>query len=267
MRLIDCCMYFDEDLMLDIRLNTLKDSVDKFVIAEATRDHSGKEKKLNFNLNNFSKFKNKIKYIVADYKKNINFKNHAGGESLVEQHQRNSLIEGIKDARLDDLIILSDSDEIPDMTKLNQIKTGSKFIAFSQMMFMYKLNLKNLSENNWIGSKITLKKNISTMQSLRDLKFKKYPFWRIDKKNLQVIQGGWHFSFLQSPQDIKTKIQSFSHGEFNTENIVDQENIKEKISQGVDIFNRGLQLNRIEIDSRFPNFILKNKDKLSDWIV
>ena len=267
MAIYDCFQYFNEDHMVDLRLNILNEHVDFFVISESTKTHQGHKKKLNFDINNFSKFKNKIKYIVADYKENINFKNHAGGESLIEQHQRNSLIEGIKDAHLNDLIVLSDSDEIPDLTKLNQIKTSSKFIAFSQMMFMYKLNLENLGENNWIGSKITLKKNISTMQALRDLKFKKYPFWRVDKKNLQVIQGGWHFSFLQSPQDIKTKIQSFSHGEFNTDNIVNEEKIKEKISQGVDIFNRGFQLNKIEIDSRFPNFILKNKDKLSDWIV
>jgi beta-1,4-mannosyl-glycoprotein beta-1,4-N-acetylglucosaminyltransferase len=132
---------------------------------------------------------------------------------------------------------------------------------------MYKLNLKNLGENNWIGSKITLKKNISTMQSLRDLKFKKYPFWRFDKKNLQIIQGGWHFSFLQTPQDIKTKIQSFSHGEFNTGNIVNEEKIKEKISQGVDIFDRGFELKKIDIDSSFPDFILKNKKNFSSWIL
>jgi len=253
--------------MVDLRLNILNEYVDFFVISESTKTHQGANKKLNFNINNFSKFKNKIKYVVADYKEDINFKNHAGGESLIEQHQRNSLIEGIKDADLNDLIILSDSDEIPDLTKLNQIKINSKFIAFSQMMFMYKLNLENLGENNWIGSKISLKKNIITMQTLRDLKFKKYSFWRIDKKNLQIIQGGWHFSFLQTPKDIKIKIKSFSHGEFNTDDIVDEEKIKEKISQGVDIFNRGFQLKKIEIDSRFPSFILKNKNKLSDWIV
>ena len=104
------------------------------------------------------------------------------------------------------------------------------------------------------------------MQALRDLKFKKYPFWRIDKKNLQIIQGGWHFSFLQTPQNIKKKIQSFSHGEFNIDSFIDEEKIKEKITQGIDIFDRGHKLNKIEIDSRFPNFVLKNKDKLSDWI-
>ena len=66
MRIYDCCMYFDEDLMLDLRLNTLDEYVDKFIIAEATRDHSGKEKKLNFNYKNFSKFKDKINYLVIN---------------------------------------------------------------------------------------------------------------------------------------------------------------------------------------------------------
>ena len=267
MAIYDCFQYFNEDHIVDLRLNILNKYVDFFVISESTKTHQGSNKKLNFNVNNFSKFKNKIKYIVADYKEDVNFINHSGGESLIEKHQRNSLMEGIENAHLDDLIILSDSDEIPDLTKLNQIRTGSKYIAFSQMMFMYKLNLENLNENNWIGTKIALKKNISSMQALRDLKFKKYPFWRIDKKNLQTIKGGWHFSFLQTPQDIKKKIKSFSHGEFNTQDNTDDEKIREKISQGIDIFNRGFKLKKIDIDARFPDFILKNKEKLSDWIV
>ena len=98
---------------------------------------------------------------------------------------------------------------------MNLIKKNKKFIAFSQKMFMYKINLQNLEESGWIGSKITKKKNLITMQELRDLKFKKYPFWRIDKRDLQIIEGGWHFSFLQSPNKILMKIKSFSHGEYN----------------------------------------------------
>ena len=66
MRLYDCCMYFDEDLVLDLRLNILSDYVDEFIIAEATRDHTGREKKLNFDFKNFLKFKDKINYIVVD---------------------------------------------------------------------------------------------------------------------------------------------------------------------------------------------------------
>ena len=66
MKIIDCFMYFDEDLVLEIRLNTLDSIVDKFVICEGTRDHGGKDKKLNFDINKFLKFKNKIQYLVVD---------------------------------------------------------------------------------------------------------------------------------------------------------------------------------------------------------
>jgi beta-1,4-mannosyl-glycoprotein beta-1,4-N-acetylglucosaminyltransferase len=158
MAIYDCFQYFNEDHMVDLRLNILSNQVDYFVISESTKTHQGVGKKLNFNINNFSKFKDRIKYIVADYDKLKDFEKHTGGESPIEQHQRNSLIEGIKDANSNDLIILSDSDEIPDLSKIDQISPKTKFTAFSQMMFMYKLNLQNIDESNWIGSKVTLKK-------------------------------------------------------------------------------------------------------------
>ena len=133
-------------------------------------------------------------------------------------------------------------------------------------MFMYKLNLQNVDESNWIGSRITKKKNISSMQELRNLKFKDYPFWRLDKRNLQIINGGWHFSYLQSPEEILNKIRSFSHGEFN-ENTLDKSIIENKILKSEDIFNRGFKLKKIEIDKTFPNFILENKEKYLKWII
>ena len=267
MAIYDCFQYFDEDHMVDLRLNILNDSVDYFVISESTKTHQGKDKKLNFNIKNFKKYENKIKYVVADYEHEKNKFKHIGGESQIEQHQRNNLSNGLKTASDNDLIILSDSDEIPDLTKLNQIKSSTKFTAFSQMMFMYKINLQNLNESNWIGSKLCLKKNFPRPQLLRDLKFKNYPFWRIDKLNLQIIKGGWHFSFLQSPQDIVKKIQSYSHGEFNTEENTDAEKINKKIKENVDIFNRGFKLKQITIDESFPNYILNNKKLLKNWII
>ena len=266
MAIYDCFQYFDEDHMVDLRLNILNDYVDYFVISESTKTHQGKAKKINFDINKFSRFKDKIKFVVADYDNKINFTNHTGGESPIEQHQRNHLIEGIKDALPDDFVILSDSDEIPDLKKIKNMNKNKKFVAFSQKMFMYKLNLQNLSESNWIGSKITKKKYISTMQDLRNLKFKKYPFWRFDKYNLQIIQGGWHFSFLQSPKQIYKKIKSFSHGEFNKED-VDEVNIQEKIIKNQDIFGRNTELKKILIDDSYPDYIVKNEKKLSNWII
>ena len=104
------------------------------------------------------------------------------------------------------------------------------------------------------------------MQSLRDLKFKDYPFWRFDKKDLQIIKGGWHFSFLQTPDQILEKIKSFSHGEFYSEDI-DIKKIEAKIFEYRDIFNRGNVLKKMNLDETFPTFILKNKNKFSKWII
>ena len=267
MAIYDCFQYFNEDHMVDIRLNILDKYVDYFVISESTKTHQGEEKKLNFNSKNFSKFEKKIKYVVADFDAEKPFINHQGGESVIEQHQRNNIANGIKEASDNDLIILSDSDEIPDLKKLGQIKKTTKFTAFSQMMFMYKINLQNLKESNWIGSKICLKKYFPEPQTLRNLKFKNYPFWRIDKLNLQIIKGGWHFSFLQTPQDIAKKIKSFSHGEFNNVDNTDEKKINQKIQEYKDIFGRNLNLQKITIDESFPDYILNNKKRLEDWII
>ena len=267
MAIYDCFQYFNEDHMVDLRFNILNEYVDYFVISESTKTHQGENKNLNFNIDNFKKYKHKIIYTVADYQEEKKNFNHMGGESLVEQHQRNNILNGLDKANDNDLIIISDSDEIPDLKKINQIKSTTKFTAFSQKMFMYKINLQNLNESGWIGSKICQKKNLPLPQKLRDLKFKKYPFWRIDKRNLQIIDGGWHFSFLQSPQDISNKIKSYSHGEFNTEDNTDIEKINHKISNNLDIFNRGHELKKITIDDSFPDYIFENKTLLQNWIV
>ena len=86
-------------------------------------------------------------------------------------------------------------------------------------------------------------------------------------RSLQIIKGGWHFSFLQTPKDIIKKIQSYSHGEFNQSDFTDEKKIQEKILTGKDIFNRGFELKKISIDQKFPEYIQRNLDKLSNWII
>ena len=268
MAIFDCFQYFNEEHIAEIRFNILNRFVDSFVVVESTVNHQGKPKKLNFDVSKYKKFKNKINYIIVDDTPENIKKPHKGGESLVEQHQRNSIMKGLKNASDNDIIILSDVDEIPNLNKLNEFDK-KKYAVFSQKMFMYKLNLLNLRENNWHGSKICLKKNLKSPQWLRNLKFKKYPFWRIDKiKNLQIIEnGGWHFAYLQSPENISKKIKSLAHGEFNKEDISNKENIKIKIDKGQDIFDRGYSLKKVEIDKDFPSYIYENKNKLKKWIV
>ena len=112
-------------------------------------------------------------------------------------------------------------------------------------------------------------KNFKSPQWVRDIKFKKYPFWRIDKmRNLQIIEnGGWHFAFLQSPENISKKIRSFAHGEFNKAELTDTEKIEEKIKKNQDIFDRGHKLKRVDIDESFPEYIVNNMNNLKNWII
>tara|TARA_B110001454_G_C12707820_1_gene429377 strand:- start:933 stop:1739 length:807 start_codon:yes stop_codon:yes gene_type:complete len=268
MSIYDCFQFFNEDHILDLRLNILDKYVDFFVIVESTTDHQGKSKKLNLNIDNFNKFKKKIIYIVVDDTNEAVKKKHLGGESLVEQHQRNSIMRGLKKCHDDDLVILSDVDEIPDLTKLNKFNKKN-YAVFSQKMFSYKLNLLNEYEKNWHGSRICLKKKLKSPQWLRNLKFKKYPFWRIDKiRNIQIIEeGGWHFAYQLSPHEIAKKIKSFSHGEFNTSDFTNESIITEKIKMQKDIFSRGFTYKKVEVDKSFPEYILKNLDKYKNWIL
>ena len=268
MKIFDCFQYFNESHIADLRFHILDKYVDFFVIVESTVNHQGKAKELSFDIRNYSKFKDKIIYIVVDDTPESIKIPHEGGESLVEQHQRNSILRGLKNCDDNDLVILSDVDEIPDLDKLN-LFNKKNYAVFSQRMFMYKINLLNLDEKNWHGSKICLKKNFKSPQWLRNLKFKKYPFWRLDKlRNIQIINdGGWHFAYLQSPQDISKKIQSFAHGEYNKEHIVNEDKIKLKLEKGEDILERGYRIKKIDIDNTFPQYIVDNKNKLKQWIV
>ena len=177
-------MYFDEDLLLDIRLNSLDKFVKKFVITEATYTHNGTKKKLNFDINKFQKFKDKIIYIVVeeeppsilklDDKDNENDR----GEKLIlngmarDYFQREHLSKGLTNATSDDLILISDLDEIPNLEKLefNQIK--NEIIIFKQKIFFYKLNLL-YDKFDWFGSKACKKKNFKSPQWLRNVKSKK----------------------------------------------------------------------------------------------
>lgn len=263
-------MYFDEDLVLDIRLNTLKDKVDKFIIAEATKNHAGEDKKLNFKIENFSKFRNKIRYIVIDdlplsvkSPKKDWHENHAR-----DQFQRNAIERGYKEFDDEDLIMISDIDEIPNPKKIEEFKIKNKFACFLQKNFQSKINLLNITDGDWPGTKICQKKYLKSPQWLRNIKTKKKSFWKIFKKNIQVISnGGWHFSFLKNPESIKKKIMSYSHQEYNKEEFTNVKLIKEKISLGQDLFQRKISYKKIDIDETFPDYIVSNKKMFKDWIL
>ena len=261
-------MYFDEDLVLDIRLNTLYKEVDKFIIAEATKNHAGQEKKLNFRIENFSKFKDKINYlIIDDLPINVTSPKKGWHENhMRDQFQRNALERGYNEFNDEDLVMISDIDEIPNPEKIKEFNIKNKYACFLQKNYQSKINLLNITEGDWVGTKICQKKYLKSPQWLRDMKTKKKSFWKIFSNKLQLINnGGWHFSFLKEPSSIRNKILSYSHQEYNREEFTDVDLIKNKIIKGEDLFSRNIKYKKMKIDETFPKYITENKEKFKKW--
>jgi beta-1,4-mannosyl-glycoprotein beta-1,4-N-acetylglucosaminyltransferase len=270
MKIYDCFSYWDEDLLLDLRLNILNDYVDYFVIVEGNKTWQNNSKKLRFDIQKFSKFKNKIIYIPVEDMPDGN------NPYLRENFQRNCITRGLKKSSPDDLILISDLDEIPNPKVLDKFKINMKFAVFKQMHFYYKFNMHSTVNPFWYGSRICVKKYLKSPQWLRDLKFKKRPFWRLDKFRLNNIieNGGWHFCNLKSPDELLYKYQNLCETNdpyiFNEKidlKYLDVEEIKKKIILGDDIIGRNEKYKVIEINENFPDFIKKNKDKYKNWII
>ena len=294
MKIFDCTTFFNENLMLEIRFNVLDNFIDKFVIIESKYSHSGEKKKLNFDYNRFKEFKNKIIYIVVDTepdnlvyetkknKKSENEKEIRNNAIKRIAYQRNKLFTGLQEASSDDYIFYSDNDEIPNFSNLNLENNRNKIIMFKQKLFYYKFNLY-CDRAEWYGTKGCKKKDLKSFSWLRDLKTRKYPFFRIDTyfsnfkyTSVKIIEhGGWHFSQLKSPEDIEIKLtHSEDHYEYklarkNLPSIEDL--IKRKVitydhkAKTSDYkFSKEFKLKTLSIDE-MPIFLKENIDKYSEW--
>ena len=295
MKIFDCFMYFDEDIVLDVRLNYLNEYVDKFVIVESRYNHKGEKREPQFNIENFSKFKEKIIYLlindepnnIKDITDNLNGEKKTGRFIMNalrrENFQRNFIYKGISQASDNDWIIISDLDEIPDLKNYDLKKSELPLIFFKQLMIYYKFNLV-LKNYSWIGSKACQKKNLISPQWLRNIKDRSYPWWRLDtlfskskyNKIMIIENGGWHFSYIKNASDIEKKLKSYLHHREYDLNPVGVKNIKEmiinkktiynlKVDSKLNKFDDGNKLEKIDINL-LPNYILKNKNKFSEWI-
>ena len=288
-------MFFDEEMLLDLRLNILDKFVDKFVIVESSYTHSGKEKKLIFDIKKYSKFKEKINYIVLkDPPVGIEEINNNDSQGEIsrkeilnalkrENLQRDTIFNGLKDADKNDWIIISDLDEIPDLTNINFNNIKNKIIFFKQKVFYYKLNLE-LKKLRWIGTKACRKKHLKSPQWLRNIKDKIYPRWRMDillseKKYNDIFfveNGGWHFSFVKKPEDIEKKLKSYLHHREYDIDPVGIDKIKDLINSKSVIYDHrvdqtqykfggGQKLEKIDLEF-LPRHISSNTEKYLDWL-
>jgi beta-1,4-mannosyl-glycoprotein beta-1,4-N-acetylglucosaminyltransferase len=266
MKVFDCFTFCDENKILEIRLNELDKFVDYFVIVEFGETHQGNFKGKKINESIIKNFLHKTKYI---YVEKFNIKMSPWER---ENFQRNYIIQGLDNAKPEDIIIISDLDEIPKLKNINLEKIGNQIFGFKQLNMMYKFNL--LRDNDWIGSRLCKFKKLKSPQWLRNLKMKKdYSHFRIDKFfsdnfsfNSKIIEdGGWHFGWIKSVDEIITKLESFAHDEFNTQKFKDSTHIKSCLKNNVNFLEPKRKLITIDI-SNLPEYLIKNKKNFHEFI-
>jgi len=290
-------MFFDEEMLLDLRLNILDKYVDKFVVTEANYMHSGKPKKLLFDINKFPKFKDKIIYKIIDKhppgievinESDIN-KKDTRGQKLVnnsnkrEHYQRDMAMSSLELIEPEDIIIINDIDEIPNLEKIDFRQIKEKFIFFKQKVFSYKFNLL-YEDLIWYGSKACRKKDFISPQWLRDVKHKKYSPFRLDilfskskySSICHIKNGGWHFSNIKSPEDIEKKFSNYLHHQEFEYSGLNLEDIKKMLKDKKIIYDLSADqtafklagskvLKKINLD-HMPKYLRENYTKYENWI-
>ena len=291
MKIIDTTTFFDEKLMMEIRFNILDSYVDKFVVCESKYSHSGLEKKINFNMNDYPKFKKKIIHLVIDKEPDnlISKRDQSIAEKRLNsviriKYQRNYIMEVLNQFSSEDFIIHSDNDEIPNLDNFDLLNSKNKFVIFKQKIFYYKLNLL-LPSLDWYGSKACKLKNIKDIDNLRAIKNKKYPFYRFDTlfsklkhQSLEIVnEGGWHFSNLKNIDDLEKKyLNDENHSEYEAQGFT-IERIKNNIKNRVIDYNHEAKKNSNERFKQtkldvaktdiLPKYIRDNLDRYREWII
>ena len=293
MKIFDCTTYFEEKLMMDLRFNILDPFVDKFVVCEATFSHSGKKKEINFDKKDFPKFQDKIVHIIIDKDPVEKTPNQNNNSNLLRQNsikrietQRNYIIKALKNADKNDYIIYSDNDEIPDLSKIDFKTNKAKVIIFKQKLFYYKFNLA-YPKVDWFGSKSCKIKDLKNISWLRNIKNKKYNFFRLDTLfsemkyiDLKIInEGGWHFTNLKTPKELLRKyLNDEMHSEFEFKNddlkdieykiknkFINYDHLLDTKSSNEKKQNNRFDLTKVNLDI-LPNYILNNLEKYKSWI-
>lgn len=280
----DCFTFFNELDLLEIRLNTLNDVVDRFVIAEATRTHRGKPKELLFEKNRarYAAFAEKIVYITVD---NLQSAEEVEKDAfnlawVNENRQRNALRRGLDAAKPEDVVMVSDLDEIPRpesvLAARRKLESGmAKSVRFSMAFYNFYLNFRNFSYAKWmLGTCAIQVKSLADAALFACVKCDRYTQAsenmgntmqkiRFLKADATLPDAGWHFSYLGGIAAIEAKLAAFSHSEFSK---VPREVLEARLKAGSDLFGRTGKSFGVALDESFPPFLRANAAKYAALI-
>ena len=265
--IIDSFLFFNEAELTELRIKYLNKIVDYFVVVEADITHQGTKKDWNFPKilkNNLNEFADKIQY----HQLNINIDKIKNEESWIigdvkgddawriENFQRNYIKTACKKFSNEDILIISDVDEIPSKSKLNFIKSCDfkKIAPIALEQHLFHIDCNYLSLESWRGSIVTTVELCNT--------FSPHQFRRARNRISHFTDSGWSFSSFGGPSRVKEKLESIAHTEFNNEKYKNSEHIINCQKTGADLFHRKIKKKKIE-KNFFPKDLLELMDENS----
>ena len=262
----DCFTFYNELDLLDLRLEEHFDHVDYFVIAEANKTHQGRDKSyvLKDNWDRYKNFHDKIIHISVD-----DMPSHSNAWVL-ENFQRNALARGLSSANPDDIIVISDLDELMRGETFQSMRdTDFNMYTCRAPMFYFKLNYMMVAPTSYfINAVASRAKNKISPQEMRNMtiRFSTLPYNYIDENLYTIQHAGWHFTYFGNTEHASNKLRNFAHQESN--HWAEKISVDEIISRkgGIDP-NSSEKFEYIIIDDYFPKTILKNLDKWTHYIV
>ena len=257
----DCFTFFNELDILELRLQLLYDIVYKFVLVESTKTHSNLEKELYYQTNKerFSKYNDKIIHIVVstfpEYKNSW----------TIENYQRNQIFSGLENCNPDDLIMISDADEIPNPSIILNFKFENEVYCFVQDQYFFFYNYRDIHHLYWIGGTKAFKFKVIAENRFNekkvkynDVTFPAYLNKGITATKIRLYDGarfiynaGWHFSYLGGVEAIFNKVRAFAHQELNNVEFLSKDRIEKCLVSGNDVFGRkNHHFIRVEISTK-----------------
>ncbi len=251
----DCFSFFNELELLELRLETMAAVADRFVLVESTRDYMNRPKPLHFqeNKDRYAGFLDRIVHVAV---------HDSPGEPdpwVRENHQRQCINRGLVEAEDDDVILVSDLDEIPRPELVARYESLPGIKLFRQDFHYYYFNVR-ATNLEWFGTAMCRKQDMASPQHLRDVRD------AIRPGVCRIRDGGWHFSFFGGVERIIHKIESFAHHEFNLDKFKDRQRIEQCIREGRDLFDRGLEFEVRALDETYPRPLLDNLDSYQPFV-
>jgi beta-1,4-mannosyl-glycoprotein beta-1,4-N-acetylglucosaminyltransferase len=281
-KIYDCFNFFNELDILEMRLNILYEYVDYFVIVESSVTHTGVPKEYFFEKNKerFFQFLDKIIYFKVEdtphdfknlpptydntveliyefiLKQTNRFNRDTQPDYGRDFFQKECVRRPLINCDDDDIILISDADEIPNpeiLSKLSELDLDNNIYSLNQTMYYYFLNV--FKESTWYGTKLSKYKNIKNL-SFNEIRGD-------ESLSSKTPNGGWHFSFMGGEEMVKNKMLSYSAKDMTNNYVLS--NISENIKNNIDPFFRG-KLITVEIDSTYPKYLRDNLKKYSKFI-